>query len=94
MGKLKLLLEKSKCGYTIFINPHKDSNETVEQAMGDISLFDDGASSITQRTYDLMISNDSIINICFYVKETDTNYSVYHYDFEQAIEVVLDLLSN
>ena len=84
MEKLQNLINKTKCGVCIEINEHRNYYETVEQHLASYEVTDISCNILNK-----MVELDTCIRIQVYPNTPIGFITIYHYDIEQAIDVVL-----
>lgn len=79
-----------KCEFSIIINGHKNSYESVGQ------YFEYGAweerNDIDDEVFNEMVSRDTMVRVACYNRTPVGFYSVYHYDVTAALEEMLETL--
>jgi hypothetical protein len=73
---------------TIIINEHKIFKTSVEKYLEQLDSMDDDHSGFP---VDEMINRDQVILIFYYVNMVGS-YKVMHYDMDQAIQMMLEIL--
>ena len=93
MDKLKLLMERCKCGVHLTINNHRNLYVSVVEMLDDlVSIgFDD---AIDPHIREKIIETDTIIDLHFYPDTPIGFYKVIHYDLEAALETALKMIEN
>lgn len=93
MERLKELQSLCKSSITITINDHKDAYLTVAGYFQDLNYMDDDIG-IGQDIMDKMIETDTIVQIQAYPDMPVGFYSVYHYDIDKALDIMLHCVKN
>lgn len=105
MGDLLKLINRCKSGVYVEVNSHKCAYESVPDFLfGMFSLpskkWQDKEGidltenllhemKIDRETLDLMIKNDSVVDIHFYPDTPIGSYRIFHYDIEKALKEAL-----
>lgn len=87
MDKLKLLLNRCKCGVHITVNDHRDVYQTAKQVIEDLESMDHTVDDETVRAK--MIEMDTIVDLHFYPDTPVGFYKVLHYDLDMALDIAL-----
>ncbi|MGX5662190.1 hypothetical protein [Diaphorobacter nitroreducens] len=87
MDKLKLLLNRCKCGVHITVNDHRDVYQTAKQAIEDLESMGHTVDDETVRAK--MIETDTIVDLHFYPDTPVGFYKVLHYDLDSAMDIAL-----
>ncbi len=94
--ELREILRISKCSVTISVNPHRDCYESVEDhiyklsEIGGFNLIED----IGLETYDVMKKLNRIVCVTVYPDTPIGSYEVFHYDLDEAVKIMRDILKN
>lgn len=89
MDKIKELKSLCSCSVSIIINQHKDYYDSVEQYFKD-NEDDDIEPEVMQK----MIETDTVIWVQAYPNTPNGFYSVYHYNLDTALDLVLNAVRN
>ena len=89
MENINQLIKSCKCSVTIQVNNHKDYYQTVEEYIKEIEQIDD----IDKDVYNEMIKRNTIVEIQAYPDTPVGSYVIYHYDINEAIEVMLSMIN-
>lgn len=91
--KLKLLLERCKCGVYITVNEHRDIYQSAVDKLAELREHEpDGDLEIEKDIEVKMVELNTIINIHFYPDTPIGFYSIYHYDIDMALCQALEIL--
>lgn len=85
MKKIKELQSLCNCSVSVIINQHKDYYDSVEHYFKD-NEDDEIESDVMQK----MIDSDTVIWVQAYPNTPNGFYSVYHYDLDMALDLVLN----
>lgn len=88
MEKLKELFSKCQSTIEISYNQHKSYYDTIEDNIG--GDLDEVDKDILEE----MKKRDTLIRIQFYPHSSVGFYTVYHYDFDLALDKALSLLKD
>lgn len=89
MKNLQELISICNGSVTISVNGHKDCYESVEQF-----ITEDYKEDIDKHVLLEMINRDVIIEIQAYPRTPVGFFTVYHYDINEAINTMLDIVKN
>jgi len=89
--KFKQLLDRCKCGVHITVNSHRDYYQSAAESLEEISCME-CPPSIDEDIKKIMIETNTIVNIHFYPDTPIGFYSIYHYDFDAALDQALACL--
>ncbi len=85
----------NKClACSIEINEHNTVYETVEQYLSNLNNINYIFEDIDKDILNEMYKRDTIVTIHCYPRTAVSHYSVYHYDYDLAIQEMLNLLEN
>jgi len=93
MEQLKELQSLCKASITLTINDHKDGYQTVKEYFEDVNYMG-GDTEIGQDIMDKMVETDTIVQIQAYPDTPVGFYSVYHYDIDKALDIMLHCVKN
>ncbi len=91
VDKLKQIYEKCKCSITIAVNHHRDYYMTVEQRLDELRALD-CPPDIPEEICEEMIRRDTVIDIQVYPDTPNGSYSVFHYDLDKALDLMLEAI--
>lgn len=89
MEKFKELVSLCAASVEISVNDHKDCYESVEQY-----LKNENKKDIDKAILDEMIKRDTIVKVQAYPHTPIGFYIVYHYDIDEAVNIVLEAVKN
>ena len=89
MEKLKKVMSLCKNEVSLSINEHKSSYTSVAEYLEDM----EEKYPCEKEVYDKMVELDTMIRICAYPDNAIGFYSVYHYDIDQALDIMLRTLT-
>lgn len=90
MSKLKKLISACKASVSININLHRDYYQSVEEYIGEQSLiYEELIEEIGKEVYEEMKKTNTIIEIQAYPDTPVGSYSIFHYDIEKALDIML-----
>ena len=87
MKKFKEILSLCKCSVMITVNDHRDFYETVEENLKE------KMDEIDEDVFKVMVETDTIVKIQAYPRSPTGFYSVYHYDVDKAVDLMLEILT-
>ncbi len=87
-GKIKQLIENTKCSITLEINQHRDIYESVEQYMQGYP-HESFIKDIEQEVYNKMVETDTIIELQVYPNTPISFYKIYGYDLDMVLDEAL-----
>lgn len=93
--KLKWLFSNCVASTTIKVNPHRDFYQTVEQYCNDMSGLSTSEEIDEEIGRDIFIKMNELntfIEIQSYPISAIGSYTVYHYDFDQAVHEIYSLI--
>jgi hypothetical protein len=86
MDKLKMLMERCKCGVHLTVNDHRNVYETAEQALENLPEF---VQEIAPEVRAKIIETDTLIDLHFYPDTPIGFYKVLHHDLDAALDEAL-----
>jgi hypothetical protein len=93
MSNLKELINKCKASVTIDMNQHRDSYQTVKEYMEEKNLYiEDLINDIEPSIYEQMQKSNTIIEIQAYPNTPIGSYTIFHYDIDEAIKMMLNTI--
>ncbi len=87
MSNIAELVSLCKASVDIQINAHKDYYETAKQWFEDIDKFE--KEDIPEGVLEEIIESNTIVRIQAYPHTPIGSYVVYHYDVDDAIDIML-----
>lgn len=93
MKGFKEILIICKYSVNLTINSHRDYYKSVKEYIEELELLgNEVIEDLDKDVYIKMQKTDTIINIQCYPDTTLGSYSIYHYDLDNAIELMLKAL--
>jgi|TARA_Y100000310_G_scaffold210338_1_gene210951 hypothetical protein len=90
MENLEKLIKSCKASVSILVNNHRDYYQSVQEYIGEhVELYDlDISNEIGLEVFTEMIRKNTVIEITAYPDTPNGNYSVYHHDIIEAIQLI------
>lgn len=85
---LEQIMKKCAAGFTLSVNPHRVSYESIE----DYLIHEDFDFTNNSKIFEQMLSHNTLVEVQAYPATPIGFYSVYHYDIRRAIEETYKLL--
>jgi hypothetical protein len=92
MNDLKKLLARCKCGVHIDVNTHRDVYETAEEYLNSLDQWKSLEDVSTEVRVE-MVRTNTIICIQAYPDTPIGFYGSFHYDFDTAVNEVLNAIN-
>lgn len=93
MDKLKILMNRCKCGIILHINQHRDYYRTAAEQLEEMSCYE-CPPEYSDDTRKKMIETDTIIDLQFYPDTPIGSYTIVHYDLDAALDEALTCLDH
>lgn len=93
MTRLEQLMRRSKCSVQVEVNHHKGDYSTVARFLAEREENEFIApGDIAPEVREVMESTDTMIEVTVYPDTPIGSYTVYHYDLDAAIILILEAL--
>lgn len=94
MNDLNRLISLCKASISIDINDHTTGYQSVDEYMNDMEMCNDGTiSDINPDVFAEMIKRNTVVRVCFYPDTPVGNYTIYHYDVDEALKIALSVFN-
>lgn len=92
MDKLKILLDKCKCGVFLSVNEHRGYHETPHQRLEWYAKIE-CPPEISDEVRAGILKSGDIVDLLFYPQTPIGSYRIVHYDLDEALRLAIECLS-
>lgn len=94
MNKLEELISLCKCSVSLYINPHKSTDETISEYFfrAFCGETNNAVAVVGKELFEEIVKQNNLIELVFYPYTHLSFFHLYHYDLDKILDTALEMI--